>query len=421
MKIRAWIFAFGLTLGAFATVFFNASNTALAVPQETGSGAPPIALVGAKIYVSPFQVIGDGVVIIQDGKIEAVGSRSQVHVPQGVGIVDCGGMTVMAGFQNSHVHFMEPKWNDAAKLPADQLTQQFEDMFTRYGFTSVVDIGSYLQNTEALRDRVDSGEVRGPRILTAGSPLYPPDGVPFYIKSSLPPNVVKQLPQPATPAEAVKQVDDHVAQGADVIKLFTGSWVARGQVATMSLAVAKAAVDEAHKKGKLVFAHPSNVAGFQIALDANVDVLAHSVEDLHGWNRSYVKQMKQQGIWMIPTFKLFMGDSNLRDILDEVRDFSAANGPILFGTDVGFLTDYDPTDEYLLMEKAGMDFSQVLQSLTSAPARRFNEINVRGQVKQGLNADLVVVAGDPERDIRALTHVNYVFRDGRIVYPVVER
>lgn len=68
-----------------------------------------------------------------------------------------------------------------------------------------------------------------------------------------------------------------------------------------------------------------------------------------------------------------------------------------------------------------MDFSHILQSLTSAPARRFGEINVRGQVKQGLNADLVVVAGDPENDIRALTRVNYVFRDGRIIYPVVER
>lgn len=421
MKLRMWILAFGLALAAFATASFDAPNAVLARPQEVDGGAPPIALVGAKVYLSPFQVIGDGVVIIQDGKIAAVGSRSQVRVPQGMGIVDCSGMTVMAGFENSHVHLMEPKWNDAAKLPADQLTQQFEDMFTRFGFTSVVDIGSNLKNTEALRQRVDSGEVRGPRILTAGSPLYPPDGVPFYLKSGLPPEIVKLLPQPATPADAVAQVNEHIAQGADVIKLFTGSWVARGQVVTMSLAVAQAAVDQAHQKGKLVFAHPSNVAGFQIALDAHVDVLAHAVEDTRGWNRSYIKQMKQQGMWMIPTLKLFMKDPNLKDILDEVRDFSAANGPILFGTDVGFLEDYDPTDEYLLMEKAGMDFSRILESLTSAPARRFDEINVRGQVKQGLNADLVVVAGDPEHDIRALTHVNYAFRDGRIVYPVVER
>lgn len=124
---------------------------------------------------------------------------------------------------------------------------------------------------------------------------------------------------------------------------------------------------------------------------------------------------------MIPTLKLFSKDSNLKEILGEVQDFSAANGPILFGTDVGFIEDYNPTGEYLLMERAGMDFSHILQSLTSAPARRFGEINVRGQVKQGLNADLVVVAGDPENDIRALTRVNYVFRDGRIIYPVVER
>lgn len=419
MKLRTWIFACGLLFATCATILSNAPRAAFAAPQEGENNA--IALVGGRICVSPFQEIGDGIVIIQDGKIAAVGSRSQVKVPQGMGIVDCGGMTIMAGFQNSHVHFTEPKWNDAAKLPVDQLTQQFEGMFTRYGFTSVVDTGSNLVNTEALRTRVDSGEVLGPRILTAGSPLYPPNGVPYYVNGSLPPGIVKQLPQPATPAEAVKQVDDHIAQGADVIKLFTGSWVARGQVVTMPPEVAKAAVDEAHKKGKLVFAHPSNVAGFQIALDANVDVLAHAVEDLSGWNRSYIRQMKQQGMWMIPTLKLFSKDSNLKEILGEVQDFSAANGPILFGTDVGFIEDYNPTGEYLLMERAGMDFSHILQSLTSAPARRFGEINVRGQVKQGLNADLVVVAGDPENDIRALTRVNYVFRDGRIIYPVVER
>ncbi|HKF51862.1 MAG TPA: amidohydrolase family protein [Candidatus Acidoferrales bacterium] len=418
MKIKTWILAFGLVLATSAAIFFNAPKPAFARSQELDEGA--IALVGARVYVSPLQVIGNGVVIIRDGKIAAVGSRSQVHVPQGVGIVDCGGMSIMAGFQNSHVHFTEPKWNDAAKLPGDELTQQLADMFTRYGFTSVVDTGSNLENTKALRQRVDSGELLGPRILTAGTPLYPPDGVPYYVKSTLPPDILKRLPQPATAADAVKQVDEHVAQGADVIKLFTGSWVARGQVVTMPVEVAKAAADEAHKKGKLVFAHPSNVAGFQIALEANVDVLAHAVEDLHGWNRSYTTRMKQQGMWMIPTLKLFMKDSNLKDILNEVQDFSAAKGPILFGTDVGFLEDYDPAVEYSLMKRSGMDFPQILESLTSAPARRFGESNIRGQVKPGLNADLVVVAGDPQDDIRALTRVNYTFRDGRIIYPVPE-
>lgn len=419
MKHTVWLAASAIAL---ACPILLSHSRAASTGRQSSGGVPPIVLLGARIYVSPFRSpISDGVVIIRDGKIAAEGTRAQVPVPEGLGILDCRGMTIMAGFQNSHVHFSEPKWNDAGKLPADQLTSQLRDMFTRYGFTSVVDLGSYLQNTEALRDRIESGEVAGPRILTAGSPLYPPNGVPFYVKSSLPLEIVKQLPQPTTPAEAVKEVDEHVAQGADVIKLFTGSWVARGQVVTMPLEVARAAVDEAHKKGKLVFAHPSNVAGFQIALQAGVDVLAHSVEEMSGWNRYYLKQMKSDGMWLIPTLKLFKDDSNIADILREVQDYSQLHGPILFGTDVGFVADYDPTDEYLLMQRAGLDFPRILKSLTTAPAERFGESTIRGEVKAGMNADLVVVQGDPARDIRVLTHVSYVFRDGRIIYSMFDR
>lgn len=420
MKLKLRLLAFGVvSIGLAATL----SNVYAGKTRgQSGSGVPPIVLLGARIYTSPFQSpIGNGVVIIRDGKIAAAGNRAQVLIPEGMGILDCSGMTIMAGFQNSHVHFSETKWNDAAKLSAEQVTNQLRDMFTRYGFTTVVDLGSYLQNTEELRDRIDSGEVVGPRILTAGSPLYPPNGVPYYVKSSLPPEIVKQLPQPASAAEAVKEVDEHVAQGADVIKLFTGSWVARGQVLTMPLVVARAAVEEAHKKGKLVFAHPSNVAGFQIALQAGVDVLAHSVEETRGWNRSYLKEMKNDGMWLIPTLKLFKDDSNIADILREVQDYSQMHGPILFGTDVGFLADYDPTDEYLLMQRAGMDFPHILESLTTAPAKRFGESNIRGEVKVGMNADLTVVQGDPARDIHALTQVSYVFRDGRIIYSMFDR
>lgn len=414
MKLAWWCSGIGLL--AIATLPSNAPRMRKAGLQQDASGAP-IALVGAKIYLSPDQrSLGDAVLIIQNGKIAAVGNRVQVLVPPDVGIMDCRGMFITAGFQNSHVHFTEPKWDSAAQLAAEQLTSQLQQMFTQYGFTSVVDIGSRLDNTLALRKRIDSGEVLGPEIRTAGSPLYPPNGVPFYVKDTLPPEIVRLLPQPATPAEAVKQVDEHVAQGADVIKLFTGSWVAHGQVVTMPLDVAKAAVDEAHKKGKLVFAHPSNVAGFQIALQAHVDVLAHTVEDTRGWNRAYIKQMKEQGMCLVPTLKLFMGDSNLNAILQEVKDYSGPQGQILFGTDVGFLTDYDPTDEYVLMQRAGMDFWHILDSLTVAPAKRFGEANIRGEVKAGMNADLVVLASDPERDIRALTQVNYTFHNGRIVY-----
>lgn len=420
MKLKPWLLRFGTIISA--AILWSTPHEASSRLQEATSSSAQLALVGARIYVSPFQnAIENGVILIRDGKIAAAGSRRHVPIPQGTGILDCSGMFITAGFQNSHVHFTETKWENAAQLPADQLTSQLRDMFTRYGFTSVVDIGSRLDNTLALRTRVDSGEVLGPRILTAGAPLYPPNGVPYYVKDTLPPEIAKQLPQPATPTEAIQQVDEHVAQGADVIKLFTGSWAARGQVVTMPVDVAVAAAAEAHKKGKLVFAHPSNVAGFQIALQARVDVLAHAVEDTRGWNAAYIGQMKRQGMWLIPTLKLFKGDSNLDSILQEVREASEQGEPILFGTDVGFLTDYDPTDEYLLMRRAGMDFWRILDSLTTAPARRFGEGSFRGQVKVGMNADLAVFSRDPERDIRALTHVNYTFRDGRIVYSVIQQ
>lgn len=417
MKLKMWFSAFAAI--ASVAILSNAPRAASPRLQEVTSRAIPIALVGAKIYVSPFEkAIRNGVVIIEDGKIAAVGRKGDVAIADGTGILNCSGMFIMAGFQNSSVHLTEPKWSGAARLPADLLTTQLQEMFTRYGFTSVVDSGSMLENTVAVRERVNSREVPGPQILTAGAPLYPPNGVPYSLKNTLPPETVKQLPEPATPAEAVEQVDEHLREGADVITLFTGSPVAQGQVVTMPLAVARAAVDEAHKKGKLVFAHPSNVAGLQIALEAHVDVLAPAVEDTRGWNRSFTQQMKGEGIWLIPTLKLFMHDPNLNDILEQVRDDWGPGGQILFGTDAGLLPDYDPTDEYLLMQRAGMDFGHILDSLTRAAAKRFDESTVHGEVKVGMEADLVILGGDPERDIHALTHVNYTLRDGRIIYRV---
>lgn len=196
------------------------------------------------------------------GKITAVGTQGKVRIPPDAETVDCTGRTIVAGFWNNHVHFTEPKWENAADLPAATLTAQLQQMLTRYGFTSVVDTASLLPNTVGLRRRIESGEVAGPRILTAGFALYPKDGIPYYVIETLPPDLVKMLPQAATPEEAVRIVDDEVAQGADIIKLFVVSWVRRNGKRVpfpMPLEVVQAAADEAHRKGKLVFAHPSNI------------------------------------------------------------------------------------------------------------------------------------------------------------------
>ena len=90
--------------------------------------------------------------------------------------------------------------------------------------------------------------------------------------------------------------------------------------------------------------------------------------------------------------------------------------PILFGTDVGYMREYDPTDEYVYLEGAGLSFAQILATLTTAPAERFKAASRTGRILVGMDADLVVFDGDPRADIRSLARVRHVFHRGRLVY-----
>ena len=350
------------------------------------------------------------------GKVAAIGPRAEVQVPAGTQTLDCSGLFITAGFQNSHVHFTEQKWADAARQPRDKLAAQLAEMLTRYGFTTVVDLASSLSNTLALRRRIESGEIPGPRILTAGEALYPPNGVPFYVRESEPEAVVRLLPQPATPDAAIALVEQHARDGADLTKLFTGSWVARGKVLPMPQEIASAAAAATHRRGKLVFSHASNVAGLEVALGAGVDVLAHALDDARGLTPDHLRRMREQGMAMVPTLKLFGESRWLFEIQDQVRDHARSGGAILFGTDVGYLTDYDPTAEYVLLASAGLGWREILAALTTSPAARFGENASRGRIAVGMDADLVVLGADPVRDVRAFAQVRYTVRAGRVIY-----
>ena len=156
----------------------------------------------AKIYPSPYaEPIEDGVVLVRAGRIAYVGKRDSARIPKSARTSDCTGGVLTAGFQNNHVHFIEPRWEDAAHKPAATLAQSLKDMLTRYGFTTVFDTASDQANTFALRVRVEKGEIPGPRILTVGLPLFPPDGIPSYIKD-LPPQMLARMHQPRTAEEA---------------------------------------------------------------------------------------------------------------------------------------------------------------------------------------------------------------------------
>src|SRR5258708_4911166 len=114
------------------TVLVLAALFAFTAGQKPRNG--DLALVGATVYVNPTEEpLHNGVVLINEGKIAAVGPRSQVQIPPSAQLVDCSGLTITAGFWNSHVHFMERKWTDVASIPAPELDQQLQQMLTRYG------------------------------------------------------------------------------------------------------------------------------------------------------------------------------------------------------------------------------------------------------------------------------------------------
>jgi imidazolonepropionase-like amidohydrolase len=385
-----------------------------------------LALTGAKIYLSPdAEAISDGVIVIRDGKIVSVGPRVKMAVPAGVKALDCAGMVIVAGYQNSHVHFTEDKWNGAAQLSAARLSAQLLAMFSIYGFTTVVDTGSTYENTNALRARIESGEVVGPRIIATVTTLFPPDGLPIYLQELR--KATGWVPdEPATPEAAAAVVRRSPGKPQDILKLFTGSLVTYDNVKPMPVDVARAAVDEAHRAGRLVWAHPSNIAGVQIAVDTGVDVLAHTTSVPGAWSRELINSVVRAKMALVPTLKLWryvtenspdpaVGTRMVEGGVAQVREFSRAGGEIMFGTDVGFMHDYDPTDECSFLGRAVTPM-QILASLTTVPAARFKEQDRRGRIAPGMDADVVVLGSDPAQDVRNFTDVRYTIRKGRIIF-----
>ena len=115
-----------------------------------------------------------------DGVITAIGSRSEVQIPADARIIDCTGKTVVAGFWNSHVHFTQAVWKNAAHGARRAAQAHMREMLTRWGFTTVWDLGSDPEKSLPLRRRVNAGEMPRPGYLPAGS-IFPKGGHPAYL------------------------------------------------------------------------------------------------------------------------------------------------------------------------------------------------------------------------------------------------
>lgn len=382
-----------------------------------------LALVGGTLYTAPgAPAVVDGVVIIRRGRIAAVGPKEAVSIRGDTEILDCSGLSVAAGFWNNHVHLTPSRLLLAGWLPEFFSANAIREMLTRHGFTHVLDTGSLLGSTVRLRRRIANGRFAGPEILVAGGRFVPVNGSPYYL--TLP------LPELATPAEAREAVTEVLEDGANGIKLFTGGLVAHDSVIVMDVAIIRAATDAAHERGAFVVAHPSSSAGARAALEGGVDILAHTfpTETEEPWDRSLLPLMRQREMALIPTIKLWKYEferagrsaddlaHRIRVAQDQVQMFASLGGQILFGTDVGYMSDSDPTDEYVYLAGAGLTFPQILATLTTAPAERFGAASHAGRIAPEMDADLVVFEGNPETDIRSLARIRHVLRGGKVVY-----
>jgi len=385
-----------------------------------------VALIGAKIYTSPTDPpIENGSTVVRDGLILSVGPSSTIKIPHSATIIDCRGLVVTAGFWNSHVHILAPALLHIQDSDAKKLDQELDTMFNRWGFTTVFDIASELDNTLALHRRIESGELRGPRILTVGEPIWTIE--PVYVRDFLRQNHI-HIENTETPEQAIALVRDHAARGANGIKLFTGSDQGHVQVALLPVATAKAAVDEVHRHGMPVFAHPTNVEGVRVAIDSGVDILAHTLPQSPPWTPKFTQQLKHANLSLIPTLTLFDVEARkanvpdqqrtvwIAQMVDQLRAYSEAGGDILFGTDIGYTDHYDTTLEFTLMSQAGMNYKQILASLTTNPARKFGDSDHTGRIAKDMKADLVILNADPAQDVTAYSKVRFTIRNGKVLY-----
>ena len=369
-----------------------------------------LTISNVNLYVGPNQPpLNNASITIRDGLIVGINSTNQ---QLGTIHIDAKGRTATAGLWNSHVHFTDP-------LVVSQPQQILTKMLLRYGFTSVVDTGSEPHISLALRQRIEDGQLSGPKIYLAGGSFVYTDGTPAYL-----PGI--KLPELAERQHAAPAVHELLGLGIDHIKIFSGSFQSPTETIHLPANIIRAISDAAHTRNALVIAHPTDRTGLVNAIENGVDILAHSAPPAGPLGEQLTAQMVDNNVAMIPTLMLWSYELRRHGApkkainayqqqgVIQLSEFHRAGGTVLFGTDVGYMRDFDTTEEFTMMQRAGMTFDDILASLTTNPAQRFSDSN--GQITLNSPADLVIYQRDPSDDVTAFAEIAYVFRGGELVY-----
>lgn len=399
--------------------------------------AETTAFTGARVIDGTGRApIPNGVVVVSDGKITAVGTRARTPIPAGATRIDVTGKTIMPGIVNAHGHlFFDAK---SAIPPRTQLADQLA-LYARYGVTTVYSLGDDGVETVKLRDELRTAPF-GPgmaRLYVSGPVLTA-----------------------TSPDEGRAAVTANAALGVDIIKIRLEG---PPDAPIRTPAVYGAMIEQAHIDKLRIAAHMFTADETKGLVDAGVDILAHSIRD-RDVDPALIAEIKAKGVGYIPTLtrdlSVFVYESTpdfvtdpfftreeayrlplaallepeaqarvkasaaaqaIKPALDQARRnlklLSDAGVAIAMGTDTGAPTGrwqgYFEHLEMQMMVEAGLTPMKVLVAATGGAAKVMRIDDMVGTLRPGRQADLLVLGANPLADIRNTHSLEQVWIAGR--------
>ena len=391
---------------------------------------------GRLLDVRTGKVATDVVVLVEGDRIASVGGA----VPAGVPLIDLSGLTVLPGLIDAHDHILgNPKdwsatsWLRASAPEAAIWGVRNVQVLLDHGFTGVRDaceaVGSEYGQV-ALRNSIQKGLVRGPRIAAAGTCISLTGG--HGDEDVLAPG--QALPRQPNIADTADQISVaaryDIKYGADWVKLMATGGVmdpiSDFRVQEFSEEQMARAVEVAHRAGKRVMAHAEGTEGIKAAVRAGVDSIEHgTVLDDEG-----AELMAKRGTWLVPTLYTFQRSPSVAASLgaDPVSvekmkailpmQKAAFEAALKHHVKIAYGLDDDPdyvSKEFDALVRGGLSPLGAIQAATINGAELLGWTKDAGTIEAGKFADIVAVSGDPLADIGVMERVVFVMKGGEVV------